>query len=239
MSYNGLKQVGPGGRPTEAIDQGGMKMKLKPLLTALACAALAVLIAGCTASGPVPSSTPSGSPSCSPGPDESPAFGPPPPAAALPPDSAFSDIDPYLSCLGTSAGDISSSFSASPYSEWEYGGWDGGSPYFTDEQDGTVYYFSWLEEPSDDPLAYLTADAKCVQINFPCSRIFDAPSDVGKADLEALLGLSFDYSYNTEDETGCLYTLWNERCEIRIDCTEGSMLTEDSYICIIDRSLIG
>lgn len=150
----------------------------------------------------------------------------------------ISDIDPYLACLGASAVDISSSFSSSPYSEWEYGDWDGGSPYFIDGKDGIVYYFSWLEELVDDPLTYLTADAKCVQINFPCSRIYASPSDMDQADLEKLWGQSFDYSYNMEDEIGCLYTVWNEHYEIRIDCTEESRLTENSYICIIDRNLI-
>ncbi len=104
-------------------------MKLKALLTALACAALAVLIAGCTASGPVSSPGSSGSPppegtlaqgvpspSCSPGPDESPAFGPPPPAAALPPEIEEKYLREFLSltdCLGTSFRELADHYDVS------------------------------------------------------------------------------------------------------------------------------
>lgn len=152
--------------------------------------------------------------------------------------SDISNIEPYLSCLGASAAEISSSFSTSPFDKWEYGGWDGGSPYFMDEADGIVYYFAWLDAPSDDPLVYLTADTKCVQIGFPCSQIYDAPSNISKADLEEMWGQSFSADENIEDETWGLYTLWNGHYEIRISCTEEMFLTENSYISIIDRNLI-
>lgn len=152
--------------------------------------------------------------------------------------SDISYIEPYLSCLGASAAEISSSFSTSPFDEWEYGGWDGGSPYFIDKEDGIVYYFTWLEELEDDPLAYLTSDTKCIQINFPCSRIYDFPPNMDKAELEKIWGQSFSEYENIEDETWGLYALFDGHYEIRIDCTEKLFLDENSYICILDRNLV-
>lgn len=153
-------------------------MKLKPLFMGLACVALAALLAGCSVPSPVlspaPSSPPSpevtleqdvSSPPCSPSPDESPAFWPPPSAAALPSEIEEKYLQEFyflVDCLGTSFRELADHYDVSYIwynDDAEIVAWDGSllysGPIMSEDSycvaASEVNHLSWsVEEILDD-----------------------------------------------------------------------------------------
>lgn len=150
----------------------------------------------------------------------------------------MSGLESYLSRLGLCAADIRQSSPASPAEEWEYLGWDRGSPCFRDNAWGITYWFPALGTENDGrPSEYLADDRPCCSIAFPYSLLYDAPLGMTQEDLEGIWGQSFEPSSDDSDNP-FLYTELDDGRQVWIDCDEQGALLADGYIMVIGKGVL-